>query len=246
MVNFQEKIYIVTGASSGIGKETALLINKYGGKVICVSRNIEALNTLKLKSLVSENIIIEPKDLSENISGHAEWVKELSKKYGKLSGIVNCAGSSYVCPVSMIEYEDARKIMDLNYFAPLMLVKGFADRRVNTGKECSVIFISSIAAHIGLKGQALYSGTKSALSGTCRSLAKELISKGIRVNTVSPGAVDTPMLSKSIEHGELDDNFDKSIVAPPQQIAHLVVFLLSNQSMYISGKDYNIDIELFV
>ena len=105
MISFnKEQIYIVTGASSGIGKGTALLLNALGASVIGIARNKERLNLMKSESKFPENMHIEVKDLTEDIEGLSNYVTELKNKYGKFSGLAYCAGIGEIAPIQLVEY----------------------------------------------------------------------------------------------------------------------------------------------
>ena len=130
MISFQkEQIFIVTGASSGIGKATALLLNELGATVIAIARNTERLTQMKAECKYPENTYIEVKDLAENIDALPDYVKSLKEKYGKFSGMAYCAGITDVTPVSFIDFEKLQHIFLTDYFAPILFTKGIADKR---------------------------------------------------------------------------------------------------------------------
>ena len=117
MISFnKEQIYIVTGASSGIGEGTALLLNELGATVIGIARNEERLNAMKAKCKNPENMHIEIKDLTEDIEGLPNYVKELKNKYGKFSGMAYCAGICEVKPLQLIDYNEMKYLFDIDYF----------------------------------------------------------------------------------------------------------------------------------
>ncbi|MCI6474762.1 MAG: SDR family oxidoreductase, partial [Mucispirillum sp.] len=201
MISFsKEDIFLVTGASSGIGRAAALQLNELGASVIITSRRLEKLKEVQNNSLYPENMFIEIRDLSVDIDNHAEWIIELSKKYGKLKGLVLSAGISFVKPLSLVDYSSLKTAQDILLNAQIMLVKGFSHRKVNNGG--SVVIISSDAALYGVKGMLEYSSAKAALITAGKVMANELYSRGIRVNTISPGLILTPMVEESVKKGE--------------------------------------------
>ncbi len=239
MLSFnQEQFFIVTGASSGIGEATALLLNELGASVIAIGRNQERIEGLKTKSKFPQNIFLENKDLTENIEALPAYIKSLKEKYGKLSGMAYCAGIADITPLQTIELAEIRKTFDINYFAPVFMMKGFCDRRNNIGKGASVVLISSISGIKCDKGHLAYGGSKAAIAASFKCIAREVAAQGIRVNCVSPSDVKTPLTAFKIEAenskypfgcGEADD------------VANMIVFLLSNKTKWITTQNYVID-----
>ena len=148
---------------------------------------------MKLKCKNPENMHIEIRDLAENIEGLPQYIKELKNKYGKFRGLAYCAGIVEVKPLQLLDLNDMKKLFDINYFAPIFMAKGFADRRNNTGKGASAVFISSMAGFMCSRGMATYSGAKAALASSIKSIARELAPSGVRFNCVSPSDIITPM-----------------------------------------------------
>ena len=199
MIEFnKEDIFLVTGASSGIGKGVALLLNELGASVVGIGRNIERLNLLKNEAKYPENLHVETKELTENIDLLPSYVKELKEKYGKFKGLVCCAGINADIPLRMLEAESAAKQLKTNYLVPIFLAKGFADKRNHIVENASIIFIASISAFIGEKSQTVYAASKAGLIASAKCLSREL-APNIRINCISPGSIATPMLQNSIE-----------------------------------------------
>lgn len=230
-------IFLVTGASSGIGKAASLLLNELGAKVIVVARNKDKLNILQQEAKYSDNIFIEAKDITSDIENLTDWTKSLAKKYGKLKGLILCAGASITEPLKIMDYNNSKYMMDLNYFAPLMIVKGFADKRVNTGCENTIVYVSSFAVYRGNKGQLAYTGSKGAFVSSMRTIANELIDKDIRINAVSPSHTNTSMISDTINNNEILNEIKDKYIAKAEDIANIVVFLSSNKSLWINAQD---------
>lgn len=243
MISFNEKdIFLVTGGSSGMGQAAALRFNELGASVIISSRSRYKLEITKQIAKFPERVFIEPKDLMKNIDEHSQWIKDIAKKYGRLKGLVVFGGSAEITTLTMTSYEFALNDINTHYLAPLMLAKGFADRRVNTGSNCSIIFLSSVSAFSGAKGLVSYAGSESAIAGIVKSMANELFAKGIRVNVLSPGIILTDMTKKMLENGELKYLKDIShLIGKPEYVADTAVFLCSDNGQWINGQNIIID-----
>lgn len=243
MINFKkEDIFLITGGSSGIGKATALKLVELGASVVISGRNKERLEEVKNQASNPECVFIEVKELLEDIGALPEWVKGIAKKYGKLKGLLPFAGVSNVRPLSLIDYESSVEVMNIHYFVPLMLIKGFADRRANTGNNCSIVVMSSTSRYAGGRGSVEYASAKAAITASIRNIANELYHKNIRVNSVSPGFINTPLVEKSLKDGEINvkNSFNK-MCGEPEYVANLVAFLVSDEARWINGDDIIIE-----
>ncbi|MCQ2744382.1 MAG: SDR family oxidoreductase [bacterium] len=246
MISFnKEQIFLVTGASSGLGEGTALLLNELGATVVGIARNEERLNAMKAKCKYPENMHLEIKDLTEDIENLPQYVKELKNKYGKFSGMAYCAGISNVSPLQSLDFKYTKKMFDINYFAPVFLTKGFIDRRNNVGKGTSIVAISSIAAIKCDKGHLSYSGAKAALSSSMKAIAREVASQGIRINCVLPSMIATPMTLnpdiKDLDQNKINTNEYPFGWGEVSDVANMIVYLLSDKAKFISGQNYVID-----
>lgn len=238
----KEQIYIVTGASSGLGEATALLLNELGATVVAIARNEKRLFDMKAKCKNPENMFIEIKDLVEDIEALPKYVKELKEKYGKFSGMAYCAGVGQIGSIRSIELNEVHDVFNINYLAPLFMAKGILDKRNNIGKGFSLVCISSIDAIKATRGQFIYSGTKAALSATMTSLSKEVSSYGARINCVLPSIIKTPMTQG--EHAIKEDCISEEYPfgwGEPDDVANLIAYLLSDKAKYISGQNYVVD-----
>lgn len=241
MISFtKEQIFIVTGASSGIGEGTALLLNELGATVIGIARNEERLNKMKAKCKYPENMHLEIKDLAEDIESLPQYIKELKNKYGKFTGMAYCAGIVDIKPLQIIEKATMEKLFDIDYYVPIFMTKGFADRRNNIGKGASIVYISSIAAKYCDKGMLNYAGAKAALISSAKSIGRELAPQGIRVNCVSPSDIITPMVEQS---NAVRTNFADYPLGAGQvdDVANMVVYLLSDKAKWLTTQNYRLD-----
>ena len=244
MISFKkEQVYIVTGASSGLGDATAILLNELGSTVVGIGRNQERLKAMKAKCKYPENVFLEQKDLTEDIEGLPKYVKELKDKYGKFSGMAYCAGITDVTPLKALNYETIKNVFKIDYYAPCLMLKGFVDKRNNIGFGTSVVVISSLAGISGSRGMVSYCGAKAAIINSVRCIAKEYSQNGIRVNSIAPSDIATPMT----QTGDIKDFVDsrKDIypfgIGEPNDVANMVAYLLSDKAKFISGQNYVID-----
>ena len=240
MISFNsEQRFIVTGAAGGIGHAVALLLNKLGATVIATDLNAEALQVVKEKSEKPENFFCEPKNLIENIAALPAWIKSLKDKYGKFQGMAYCAGIGRIQPLKAVDFDYMHKVFDINYFAPVFMTKGFADKRNNNGKGVSIVCIASYGGVHCDPGMTEYAGSKGALIATMQSIARELAPSGIRVNCVSPSLISTNMaddVSRAFAEGKYPFGIGK-----PQDVANMIAFLLSDKTEWITAQNYLID-----
>ena len=241
MLSFnKEQIYIVTGASSGLGESTALLLNEMGATVVAIARNEERLLKVKERCKNPENMYIEIKDLAKDIENLPKYVKELKDKYGKFSGMAYCAGISNIVPLRALDYSLLQNTFQINYFSPILITKGVVDKRNNVGSGTSVVVIASIASLCSDKGHIAYSGSKAALCASLKSISKEVIANGIRVNCVLPSNIKTPMTAIEGYEESQKDLYPLGF-GEPSDVANMIVYLLSDKAKFISGQNYVID-----
>ena len=235
------KTILVTGASSGIGRGTAIECAKMGGRLVLSGRNEERLQET-LSSLEGEGHIVLCGDLN------AEDVRnELANNMPMLDGIVHCAGISQIKMAKFMDMSSLENIFNTNVFSPLMLNTLLLKKR-KIQKNSSIIFISSISGvYRSQIGEGGYGATKAALTGYVKSLALELSAQGIRVNTIHPGVVETPLLGISngtFGEEELDSlrqKYPLKRFGKPEDIARCAVYLLSDASNWMTGSSILID-----
>lgn len=239
--SLEGKNILITGASSGIGKSIAIECSKMGANLIISARNKEKLNeTLSNMELTPKNQILVA-DLSnmEDVNKLVESIPE------KLDGIVHCAGFTIIKPFQLFKDDEINGIMNVNFYAPLFLTRNLMKKKL-INKDASIVFISSISGLlVSSYGGSLYSASKGAINGLIKGIALEFATKSIRVNSVNPGMVYTDILSKSMITAEqLEEDAKKYPLkryGKPEEIAHGVIYLLSDASKWVTGSNLVID-----
>jgi NAD(P)-dependent dehydrogenase (short-subunit alcohol dehydrogenase family) len=245
MIHFEpQQRFLITGASSGLGRAIALQLSDLGATVIVLARTESKLISLKEETIHPENIIAVPFDLS-NLDDIASMIKSLVATHGKLTGLVHSAGIGGVEPLKALSLESAKALFDLNYFAGLMLTKTFCDKRIYQANP-SIVLLSSISSLSGNAGLSNYSASKGAINAMVRSVAVEHARNGIRINAVSPGFIVTDIIQHSPE--VYNETFFEQIRQEyplgegyPNDIATMVSFLLSKQARWITGQNFVVD-----
>lgn len=237
--------YLVTGASSGIGRATAMLLHQLGARIALVDRDEAGLATLGEALGAGEGTHVHVADLSDPVAIDA-LVARCVAQGGALNGVVHCAGLQAIAPVRALQIEVWRKIFAVNTEAALALGKAMASKKVYAGEHGSIVFISSVMGSVGSAGAIPYSMSKAALDGIARSLALEFAGRRIRVNCIAPGFVQTPMFKRT--ERLWDENQKKAVEAlhplgfgQPEDVANAVAFLLADTSRWITGSVMVVD-----
>lgn len=233
------KTILVTGASSGIGKEIAITCSKMGARVILTGRNkerlLETCNSIGQSD--TECFIADLAVMDE--------INHLASELPPLDGIVLAAGIVEMWPISFAAPEKFHKIFQTNLFSPIELLRQIIKKK-KFNKGLSVVAIDSIAGNEDFAvGNSIYGAGKAALKSFLKFFSLEMIEKGIRVNTISPGLILTPMQTKG---AVCEDDLQKAINKVPMKrwgypndIAPAAVFLLSDASSYMTASDIKID-----
>ncbi len=242
----KEQIYIVTGASSGIGQGIASSLCNEGATVVGIGRNEKHLMETKNLCQNPENFFLEIKDLTSDLENLPQYITELKNKYGKFQGLVCSAGIVAIEPFMMMQYKTMQDIFNINYFVPMQLMKGFLDKRNILKENVTILAIASIVTYLFEKGMSQYVASKSALTNACKTIAKEYATKGIRINTISPSDIETQM-TKDLE--DLRENRSKMYPleqATVSDISEMTLYLLSEKAKHITGTDFIINGGLIV
>jgi len=243
-LDLKDKKILITGASSGIGKETATLLSKLGVKVILTARDEERLKQT-LEALAGASHSYYCFDLKK-IDEIESFVLHVVEENGKLDGLVHCAGIAQNIPLQNSVFQAVHDTMLLNFYAFMELVRIFAKKKVNNNGG-SVVAMSSVAGASGQKSLAAYGASKAALDSALSSLALELHPKNIRLNSVQAGFVNTPESNRYFTEHDGDDTAKYLLhrqymgIIEPLYVANTIAFLLSNSSAYTSGRAIPVD-----
>ena len=241
MNNLNGKVAVVTGGNSGIGYASALKLKENGAQVVITGRAADKVEAAA-KELNVKGIVADVSDLAaiDNL------VSEVSSAYGKVDILFVNAGIFFPAPVGQISEEMFDTQMGINFKGALFTVEKFLPV-LNNG--ASVINLSSVNAYTGMPNTAVYAASKAAMNAYTRTAATELAPRKIRVNSVNPGPVFTPIFGKSGMPEEQLNGFAEAMqnriplkrFGEPADIAALVVFLASDDASFITGAEYNID-----
>ena len=237
--SLEGKTILVTGASSGIGKETAISCSKMGASLIITARNQERLQETfdALEGSSNRQILA---DLTRQ-----EELEALVEQEGVIDGLVLCAGRGRSMPVLFATREKFDEIYNVNFFSPVELLRLLAKKK-KLAKDSSVVFIVSIGGNgVWAPGQAIYGSAKAALKSMVNFFALELAPRKIRVNGVCPGMVETPLIHKEvITQEQLDKDKEDYLLkryGQPADVAYGVIYLLSDASSWVTGTSLVID-----
>jgi NAD(P)-dependent dehydrogenase (short-subunit alcohol dehydrogenase family) len=237
--DFSSQTILITGASSGIGRQTAIDLSYLGASLIIVGRDTIKLNETQQLCHPQASISIIAKDVTDPL--FPELVEEVVQR--PLTGIVLNAGIVKMAPVAFLKRDDVDALFDINVKSNIVLMQ-YLLRKKKIQNNASVVFISSIATKKVTVGNALYSATKGALSSFAKSLALEVAQKGIRVNTLLPGFIDTDILGRTRSAEEVSkhlSHYPLGRFGLPKDVSNLICFLLSNGSQWITGSEIVID-----
>lgn len=237
------KTVLVTGASSGIGRATAVLLSHLGARVILVARSSEKLEQT-FNQLSGSGHAIEPYDLAD-YERIPSWMREVVSRNNVLDGLVHSAGVQITSPLRVLDAHRVEELWRINVSASLWLAKGFRQKGVNN-QGGAIVFLSSAMALIAGTGLAAYSASKGAVIALTRTLAVELAREHIRVNCIAPGLVKTEMFDEFasqmppdalsvLERGYLLGFGETS------DVSQSVAFLLAGTSRWITGSTLVVD-----
>lgn len=232
------KRILITGASSGIGRATAIECSKLGATCILCGRNEERLKeTLSQLEGSGHTCIVADLLNSGNLL-------QMANQCGQLDGVVCNAGINLMAPIYFLKETDVNQVFQTNTFAPMYLLQTLLKaRKINA--KASLVFTSSIDAANPDVSSSAYAASKAALTSFMRSCAKELAPRQIRANAIHPGVVETGMKHNGMVSDEdLEKNKELYLLkrfARPEEIAWAIIYLLSDAASFVTGSVLTID-----
>ena len=236
------KTAIITGASRGIGKAIAIQLASHGTNISMVARNEDALNTVQkiirhsrgeVQSLIA--------DVS-NLESFSEVVTQTIEKWKKVDILVNNAGITRDNIIMRMKEDEWDSVMDINLKGCFNGIKSVT-RPMMKNKGGRIINITSVIGQIGNTGQSNYAASKAGIMGLTKSIAKELGSRNITINSVAPGYISTDMTDQL--ENDVKEKLITSIplrrLGTPEDVANMVCFLVSDEAAYITGQTFNVD-----
>lgn len=244
MSDFKGKTVLVTGASSGIGRTICAELDGRGAKLVICGRDETRL--AETRSLLKNNDHVT---LSFDLTNHTDIqsrIEELTHSTGPIYGLCHAAGIDNTRPFSSCKVDVLQTIVNVNLIAGIELARVVCRRNIMSDGGGSILFISSIAAHVGVAGRVAYSASKGGIAAAARAMAVELARRKIRVNVLSPGLVRTHMTN--LAFAQLSKEQITAIeqahplgIGTPEDVARAAAFLLSPDSPWITGTDLVID-----
>jgi NAD(P)-dependent dehydrogenase (short-subunit alcohol dehydrogenase family) len=240
-IDLSNQTFLVTGATSGIGLEICKHIDLYNGELIAIGRDESKLNDL-------ENLLVNKINFKKKLFD-LEDLDSINKLFEKLdtpvNGIVHAAGIVKLMPIKFYNQQNQDQIRKVNYDSISNII-AYLLKSKKIVSNSSIVLISSIAGNFGMKGNLMYATTKASLDVFAKVLASEVSNLNIRVNTICPGQVETPLTAAiaetiSKEAIEIDRKKYPLGYGTPSDIANLALFLLSDKSRWITGTNIIID-----
>ena len=233
------KTVLITGAASGIGRATAKQCHNMGASLVLIDLNENGLNSVK-EEIGDSDIISYALNLTDY-----NLLCDVIGQLPKLDGVFSNAGIVKSLMAKFSVKEDMERIFEVNTFSHINLVQQLiAQKKLNKG--ASIVFTSSMSGvFVGLVGGSLYGATKAAIAGYCKALAIELAPRGIRVNTIHPGMIETPLtMGTALSQDVLDEdakNYPLGRYGKPEEVAYAVVYLLSDATVWMTGTQLLLD-----
>ncbi len=246
-MRLENKVVIITGAGSGIGRETAFLFAKEGAKVIATDVDEKAgSETVEEITKNGGDAFFAQLDIT-NREQSKQVVGDALDRYGKIDVLINNAGIIQDALVSKMTEEQWDKVIDVNLKGPFNCIQAVVEAMMEHGTG-EIINVSSIVGLYGNIGQTNYAASKAGIIGITKTLAKELGRKGIRVNAVAPGFIYTPMTAKVPEKilEMMKEKTPLKRLGQPDDVGYALLYLASDEANFVNGAVISVDGGLLV
>ncbi|AVK82810.1 3-oxoacyl-ACP reductase [Lysinibacillus sp. B2A1] len=239
---FKNKIILVTGASRGIGQATAVKLAENQAKLILHGRTKESLkSTIDLVQKFECEPFIVLYDMTDELA-MKQAIIAIKKQYGRLDGLVNNAGIMEEGLLGMLKTNIIQNMMQVNVTSVILQIQ-YAAKLMMKNESSAIVNVSSIIGMNGAAGSVAYSASKAAIVGLTKSAAKELAASNIRVNAVSPGFIETSLTAhyKGERKEKVLNNIKMNRFGQADEVANVILFLLSGLSSYVTGQTIGVD-----
>ena len=242
MFDLSGKVALITGASRGIGHSISIVLAQNGAHVICVSRNINDVQSVADK--ITNQKFVASAASCDISSTHnvTELVKDIIEKHGRIDILINNAGIASDNLLMRMSEDDWDNVLNVNLKAAFTAIKA-ASRTMIKQRSGRIINISSVVGLMGNAGQVNYAASKAGLIGMTKSVAREFASRGITANCIAPGYIETEMTNKLKDEvkSSLNEQIPLGRIGNVEDIAYAVAFLASDEASYITGQTLAVD-----
>ncbi len=238
--DFPGRRFVVTGSTSGIGRKITADLLEVGAVVLAIGRRSERLD--ELKERYGDKVVPAPLDVN-NFEALKNVIENFAAE-GKVHGSVHCAGTNKFTPLRAFNWKDAEEIIKTSLYAGVEMIRIISSKKI-TAEKGSHVLIASVAGIKGETGFTAYSAAKSAVIGAVRTMALELAIKDIRVNSITPGWIQTELTDRIDARypGHIDTiRLEHPLgVGSVEDVSNLAMFLLSDEARWITGSNIIID-----
>ena len=237
--DFTGENFVITGASSGMGRQVAVELATAGANVLAIARNEARLQ--ELQTQYPANISVAALDVCDS-EKMENAIKDFVKEHGKLHGGVHAAGITDITPLKSYDKDKARKIMDVNFWAGANFLQYATKKRISNDGASFVLF-SSVYAQLSPKGMFVYGAAKAGINIAVQSLSKEIAKRKQRVNSIMPGWVETGMTDMIGDISNKSDIVGNELLGTgsPCNVTGMALFLLSDRGCWITGSNIAVD-----
>lgn len=242
MIELSERKILITGASSGIGRATAVLASRLGASVVLCGRDKQRLEETKEMMECPDRHICIAFDVRD-FERYDDVFHTAVSDGKKLNGLVHCAGIAKPTPLRMMKASMVHETMDVNFLSFMCLSGLYSKKKFSDGG--SIVAVSSVNVHYPRKCMSVYAASKAAIEASVKTMALELVDRNIRINCVVPGGIRTPMIDVADENTRdaINAILERQLlgVGRPEDVANMIAFLLSDASALITGRAMFVD-----